>query len=488
MTVSTKIGAIASLAWLAACSMAPAYRPPATPGVAAYKTAPGWTAATPLDDAPRGAWWEGFGDAQLNALEAGADAASPTISAAIARYDQALAVARRAGAAQLPIVTAGGGVARDRASAERPLARGIGGTYTDRTVSAGLNWEIDLWGRLRDGARAGRAEARARQADLASARLSLHAMIADTYFQLRGLDAEADLLRQTTAAYARAEDLTDTRHEGGIASGLDINRARSQLSDAKARQSEIALDRSNTENALAVLVGQLPSSFAIPPATPDLTPPVAPIGAPAELLQRRPDVAAAERRMAAANARIGVARAAWFPSLTLGAGGGYDTTVGSLLTAPASFWALGPLMAAGTIFDGGRRSADVQRARAEFDEAAADYRQTVLTAFRDVEDGLAATRYLATAEHDQDEAAAAAGRTGDLAFTRYRDGASDYLEVVVAQTAALDARRSAISLHTQRLQATVAIIRAFGGGFDAAGLQSARLKPIPQPASAKVVG
>jgi multidrug efflux system outer membrane protein len=360
----------------------------------------------------------------------------------------------------------------------------LGATYTDRNISAAFNWEIDLWGRLREGARAGRADARAGQADLASARLSLHAMIADTYFQLRGLDAEADLLRQTVAAYARAEDLTNTRHEGGIASGLDANRARSQLSDAKARLSEIALDRATSEHALAVLVGQIPSTFSIAPANPDLTPPATPIDTPAALLQRRPDIAAAERRMAAANSRIGVARAAWFPSLTLGASGGYDTTVGSLITAPASFWALGPLTSAATIFDGGRRSADVRRARAEFDEAAADYRQTVLTAFRDVEDSLASTRYLASAEHDQNDAAAAADRTADLALTRYRDGASDYLEVVVAQTAALTARRSAINLRTQRLQAGVSIIRALGGGFDASSLQSASLKTIPQPTPA----
>lgn len=481
MTASARWLSIVSLASLAACSMAPAYHPPVAPSVATYKAAAGWTAATPLDDVARGDWWEAFGDSELNALEASADTASPTIAAAIARYDQAVAFANRAGAEQLPIVTADAAVSRNRVSATRPLARGAVPDYTDRQLAAGLDWEIDLWGRLRNGAKAGRAEARASQADLASARLSLHAMIADTYFQLRGLDAEADLLRQTTIAYGRAEELTNTRHEGGIASGLDINRARTQLSDAKARLSEIILQRATSEHALAVLVGAVPSAFSIAPATPDLVPPATPMGMPAELLQRRPDIAAAERRMFAANARVGVARAALFPSLTLGASGGYDTTVGSLLTAPASFWALGPLMAAATIFDGGRRSADVRRARAEFDETSADYRQTVLTAFKDVEDSIAATHYLAAAEQDQNEAAAAAARTGDLAFTRYRDGASDYLEVVVAQTAALDARRSALSLRTRRLQAAVSIIRAFGGGFDAAALQSASLRPIPQP-------
>lgn len=479
MSVRKALALPACLAALAGCSMAPSYRPPATPAVAAYKEMAGWTIAAPLDAAPRGPWWRDFGDPTLDDLEARAEAASPTIAAAVARYDQAAAFARRTAAAQYPTVTAGADVNRERFSKERPLARGNGGTFTDRTVEGAIGWEVDLWGRLRNAARADRADATASQADLASARLSLHATIANSYFALRGLDAEADLLRQTISAYGRAADLTNVRHEGGIASGLDINRARAQLSDAKARLSEVLLERADSEHAIAVLVGETPSTFTIAPANPALAVPMVPVGTPAELLQRRPDIAAAERRMAAENARIGVARAAWFPTLTLGASGGYDTTASALLTAPASFWALGPAALATTLFDGGRRAADVRRARASFDEAAASYRQTVLTAFRDVEDGLAAARHLTDAEHDQNDAAAAAARTGDLALTRYRDGASDYLEVVVAQTAALTAERTALDLHTRRLQATVSIIRALGGGFDAASLRSASAKATP---------
>jgi multidrug efflux system outer membrane protein len=453
--------ALASIAALAACSMAPDYRPPATPDASAFKEADGWTQATPMDDAPRGAWWARFGDPLLDELQTRGEAASPTIASAVARYDQAVAIAQRAGAERLPVVTAGADVTRQRFSRGRPLAGGNGGTFTDVVLGGSLDWEVDLWGRLRDAARAGRAEAQASSADLASARLSLHAMIADTYLRLRGLDAEAALLRQTSEAFARAAELTNTRHEGGIASGLDTSRAEAQLADARAQLSTIALDRAVAEHQLAVLVGETPSSFTVAPATPRIVPIAVPAATPAQLLQRRPDISAAERRVAAANSRIGVARAAWFPSLTLGLSGGYEAASGNILSASNSFWALGPLSAVATIFDGGR--ADVARARAEFEETAADYRSTVLTAFREVEDNLAAARHLAAAQVEQENAARAAGRTRELALTRYHDGASDYLEVVVAQTAALDAERLALILRTRRLQANVALVRALGG-------------------------
>lgn len=457
---------VVSVVALSACTMAPTYHVPVTPAVTEFKEAKGWSMATPLDAAPRGAWWQGFNDALLNDLQARAEAASPTVAAAVARYNQAVAVADRASADRLPEISAGPSISRDRLSAGRPLGGGNSATYTDRTLGGSFKWEVDLWGRLRDTARAGRADAVASAADLASARLSLHASIADTYFQLRGMDAAADLLRQTIQAYSRAYDLTDIRHSGGIASGLDTSRAQSQLSDAKSQLATIALSRANAEHQLAVLVGEAPSTFTVAPATPVIEPFAISAGVPSELLQRRPDIAAAERRVAAANARIGVAKAAWFPSLTLGLSGGYDSIGGNVFSAANTFWALGPLALVGTIFDGGRRNADIRRSRATFDETAADYRATVLDAFREVEDGLAAGRHLADAERNQSDAARAAGRTEDLALIRYRDGASDYLEVVVAQTAALEAQRSVLTLRTQRLQAAVSLIRALGGGAD----------------------
>ncbi|RVT91042.1 efflux transporter outer membrane subunit [Sphingomonas crocodyli] len=452
---------------LAGCSMAPAYRPAEAPVAAAYKEqVPGWAQAAPADAAPRGDWWTAFGDPVLDDLEARAAAGSPTIAAAVARYDQATAIARRANAEIFPEISAGGAISRERLSAGRPQSIGNRPKYTDKTIGGSFDWEIDLWGRLRDGARAGVLERQASAADLASARLSLQAAVASGYFALRGSDAEIALLRRTIDEFARAEKLTDNRHEGGIASGLDLGRAQAQLSGAKADLSQALLDRAMLEHALAALIGESPSTFTIASAAMSARPIAAPVATPSQLLERRPDIAAAERRMAAANQRIGVARAAWFPALTLGLDGGWQTTSGDILTKSNSFWALGPLSLLGPIFDAGRRTADVKRARGEFDEASAEYRGTVLGAFREVEDNLAAARELTSAERDQDAAASAATRTGDLALTRYHDGASDYLEVVVAQTAALQAERAAIGVRVRRLQASVQLVRALGGGFD----------------------
>jgi multidrug efflux system outer membrane protein len=265
------------------------------------------------------------------------------------------------------------------------------------------------------------------------------------------------------AAFQRAFDLTDTRHSGGIASGIDVSRAQSQLSSAKAELESVAIDRARDEHAIAVLIGESPSTFSLPIVDGELAPPAIPASLPSTLLERRPDIAAAERRVAAANAQIGVARAALFPSVTLGAEGGYQAVRGSLLSASNTFWALGPLSAAMAIFDGGARRANVRISRAQYDEAAANYRETVLTAFREVEDDLAAGRHLIDQERNQREAAVAAERTRDLALTRYRDGAADYLEVTIAQTAALDAERALLDLRAQQLATATDTVRALGG-------------------------
>jgi len=448
--------------------MAPDYRPPETATPAAFKEqVAGWTAATPLDAAARGTWWTSFGDPVLDDLEARAEKASPTLAAALARYDQARAIARGARSGLLPQIGVGADAARARVSGNRPLADGTPRTYDDVSVGATLDYELDLWGRIRNGVRAADADADAGAADLASARLSLQAAVADAYVRLRGLDAEADLLRQTVEAFDRAFDLTSRRHNGGIASGIDVNRAKTVLSNARAQISAVANDRAATEHEIAALVGEVASDFAIPAALRALEPPALPGGTPSELLQRRPDVAAAERRMFAANARIGVARAAFFPSLTFGLGGGFEASRGALFATPSSFWGLGPLSAALSIFDGGRRKAQVALSRADYDEQAAGYRETVLTAFRQVEDSLAANHHLAAQTTDQREAATAADRTSQLALTRYRDGASDYLEVVTAQTDALDAERAVLALQTQRMRATITLVKALGGGYGA---------------------
>lgn len=458
--------AATALSLTAACSMAPDYRPPETAAPAAYKEVSGWIAAAPMDETPRAMWWSTFGDPVLDDLEQRAERASPTLAAALARYDQARAIARDERSDLFPRIDVGGDVARTRASGNRLGGNGEPRTYTGITLGGTLDYEIDLWGRIRNSVAAARADADAGQADLGSARLSLQASVADAYFRLRGLDAQAALLRQTVEAFGRAYDLTSTRHDGGIASGIDVNRAHSVLASARAQISAVAQERAAVEHEIAALVGAVASDFSIPAEVKPLQPPQPPAtGAPSELLQRRPDIAAAERRMFATNARIGVARAAWFPSLSLGLSGGVATTRGDLFSTPSTFWGLGPLSSVLTLFDGGRRRAQVALSRADYDEQAASYRETVLGAFRQVEDAIAANRYLATQGDDQHDAAAAAARTRDLAMTRYRDGASDYLEVVTAQTDALAAERAAISIQAQRMRAHVALVRALGGGL-----------------------
>nr|WP_253200956.1 efflux transporter outer membrane subunit [Sphingomonas quercus] len=449
--------------------MAPTYVPPATVAAtapAAFKEASGWSAAAPQDAAPRGDWWTIFNDPVLNDLESRVEAGSPTLAAALARFEQARANARLTAADLYPSLSVGSGVSRERQSARRPNASAAS-TFTDVTVGGSLSYEVDLWGRIRDSVRADRADAEASAADLASARLSLHTALADAYYRLRGLDAQATLLNQTVEAFGRAQELTRARHEGGVASGLDVSRADTVLADARSQLSAVAASRAAVEHEIAALIGANPSVFALAPVDQRLDPPPVPAGAPSELLQRRPDVAAAERRVFAANARIGAARAAFFPNVTLGGSGGFEAVSGALFSTPATYWALGPLQAALAVFDGGARRARLGISRGEYDEAAAQYRQAVLTAFRDVEDGLAASRYLAAQSSDQRDAVLAAERTRDLAITRYRDGASDYLDVVTAQTAALQSAQDLLTVQTSRMRAAVALIRALGGGYGA---------------------
>jgi multidrug efflux system outer membrane protein len=454
------------LAALGGCSLAPDYRPPVTAVPATFKEAPqGWTNASPADGAARGPWWTVFADPVLDDLEARVPRSSPTLAAAVARLDAARAAARGAAADLYPTLSAQASAARERLSGRRPVSTGSAVEYTEVQIGAALDYEVDLWGRVRNSVRAERAESDASAADLEAVRLSLHASVADAYFRLRGLDAEARLLDQTVAAFTRARDLTDTRHDGGIASGLDVSRAQTILSNARAQVSDIANRRAATEHEIAALVGEVASSFAISAAVLPLTPPATPVLMPAQLIERRPDVAQAERLIAANNARIGVARAAFFPDVTLGASGGFQAARGALLSSPATFWALGPLSALLSVFDGGRRQAQVRISRAQFEEAAANYRETVLGAFREVEDALAAQRTLATQAADQRASAEAADRTRELALVRYRDGASDYLDVVTAQTASLDAERATILVQTARMRAAVALIRASGGDY-----------------------
>jgi len=456
---------LTAAALLAGCSMAPAYQKPAVRTAAAYKEVPGWQPAGAAIVAP-GKWWQAFQDPTLNGLEDQLEAGNPSLAAAAARYAEARARAREARADLFPQVGADANYGRSRQSANRPFSPGTTQTYDMATVGASLAYELDLFSRIGNSVRAASAEAKASGSDLAAVRLGLQAALATDYFNMRGLDARITLLRQTVEAYGKATDLTNTRHQGGVASGIDVSRADAQLASAKSELDGVLADRANLEHAIAILLGQSPSGFSLAVADLALQPPAVPVGVPSTLLERRPDIAAAERRVFAANARIGVARAAFFPTITLGAAGGYEATQGhNLLSASSGFWALGPVGAALTLFDGGARAAQVKVSRAEFDEAAANYRATVLTAFREVEDDLALGRQLAAQEQDQQTAVRAAEHTRDLALVRYRDGASDYLEVVTAQTAALDAERSLLQIHARRLGVASDLVRALGGSF-----------------------
>ncbi len=451
------------LALLAGCSMAPAYRPPTVAVPQDFRESEGWTAATPMDGIERGRWWEAFGDPVLNDLETRSAAASPTLAAALARYDQARAAARAETADLFPDISADASASRQRLSGNRFGGDGSASTHNDFVVGGSLDYELDLWGRVRNSVKAARADAQASGEELVSARLSLQAAVADAYARLRGLDAEAELLRKTVDAYDKAYALTVRRHDGGIASGIDVNRAKTVLDNARAQISAVANERAATEHEIAALVGAVASDFRIAPRVQPLAAPALPTGAPSQLLQRRPDIAAAERRMFAANSRIGVAKAAFFPTVTLGLTGGYETTHGDLFRAPSSFWGLGPASAILSLFDGGRRKAQLRMSRAEYEELAANYRDTVLTAFRQVEDAIAASHHLADHAVSQQGAARAAERTSELAFTRYRDGASDYLEVVTAQTDALTAQRALLLVQTQRMRTAVSLVKALGG-------------------------
>ncbi|MGC1548567.1 MAG: efflux transporter outer membrane subunit [Rhodanobacter sp.] len=453
---------------LGGCSLAPTYHTPTLPPMpSTYKEAgTAWKAAAPSDQEPRGNWWAVYDDRTLGQLEAKLDTDNPSLAAALARYDTARAFESQMNSGLFPHVGAVANPVRARQSDNRPL-RGSNqpNEYSSDTVGVEADYDLDLWGRIRNEVSQGHALSQAAEADLASAKLSLEARLADDYVRLRGYDIQVSILQDALKAYQRALTLTENRHSGGIASGLDVSRAQTQLHDAQAQVTDVLAQRALTEHAMASLVGVPASSFSVAPEVAQLQVPMTPIGLPSTLLERRPDIAAAERRVYAANANIGVARAAFFPDLSLSANYGFqDTGMGNLLALGNRFWALGPL-ATLDIFDAGLRRAKVREARAEFAAASADYRQTVLDAFRQVEDDLVLLRDLETEAQQEDQAVVAAQQTQKIATNRYREGIVNYLDVVTAQTAALSAQRNAETIRTRRLQASVDLIRALGGGW-----------------------
>lgn len=451
---------------LGGCSLAPVYHAPTVSIAAdAWKDSP-WQPAQPADDLPRGNWWSVYRDPILDSLETQIESANPSLASALARYDQAAAYTNQLSAGLFPSLDGGSTLTQNRQSENRPL-RGSNqpNVYAANTVGIGAAYELDLWGRVRNLVAAGQATAQASAADFESVRLSLHAQLADSYVRLRGIDAQARLLNDTVDAYTRALKLTQDRHAGGIASGLDVARAETQLSTVRAEAASIAAQRALYEHAIASLIGQPAMNFSLAAAPGELAVPQVPVALPSVLLQRRPDLASAERRAAAANATIGVARAAFYPDFSIFAGFGFQNTgAGGLLTAPNSFWTLGPGVIL-NLFDAGLRDAKLAQARAALDQAGADYRAAALAAFQQVEDDLAVLKYDRESELEQNAAVKSATITLNLAFNRYREGAVNYLEVVTAQAAALSAQRSALDLHTQQLRTSVDLIRALGGGW-----------------------
>jgi len=458
---------------LAGCNLAPDYHPPALTAPADYKETGPWHAAKPADDLSRGPWWERFGDRRLDALEVRVEGANPDLAAAAARYDQARALADEAAAGLSPQVALGGSLSDNRQSGDRPL-RGSGqpNYYGANQVGVAAGYEFDFWGRIHNMAVSGTRSAQASAADLATLRLGLQAELAVAYFTVRGLDDQAALLQDSVAAYEKSLSLTQRLVAGKIVAGMDVSRARTQLETARAQLSDTQARRSIAEHSVALLVGAAPADFSLQRETNDIALPSIPAGVPSTLLQRRPDIAAAERRVAAANSVVGVTRAAFYPTLSLGLLGGFQSTNLNFFNLPDSVWSIGPGITL-PLLDGGRLDAEEAAAVAQFKEAGANYRSAVLRAFREVEDDAAQLRWLASEADSEAAAVTAAQQTLDAAMRLYRQGAGSYLDVTTAQIALLQAQQAALDVKTRRLLADVGLIRALGGGWGADALDAA---------------
>jgi outer membrane protein, multidrug efflux system len=478
---------------LSGCDLAPVYDPPHLLLPDSYQgTSPFQVAHPEAESSSRGDWWVLFGDPELNELEDELQHANPTLEAAAETYNQARDLAAEALSQLAPQVGIGGGVSDNKQSANR-LFRGGGGpnVQASNEIDGAASWEPDFWDAIRNGARAQKRLAQASAADFATARLSLEVALANDYATLRGLDAQLEVLRQSIVSYEQAVLVTQLRSEGQIASGLDLARASSQLSSAKAQRTDAELQRDLIQHAIAVLVGAMPSSFSIAPVRQfTLAAPKIPTGLPSDLLQRRPDIASAERHMAAANATIGVSRAAFYPNITLFGAAGFQDSGFNLLSLPNSLWSVG----AGAVlplFEGGLRRAELQRSWSQYAQTRDDYRATVLAAFQDVEDGMSLTQRLAVEVVEQRKASEQADAALSISTLLYKDGLDNYLSVSIAQVQALAAELVDVQLRVRQVQASISLVHALGGGWSAQELpleskvvHSSRFSPrdIPVPA------
>ncbi|WP_434718096.1 efflux transporter outer membrane subunit [Paraburkholderia sp. A1BS-2L] len=465
--------AVAALAFqLSGCAVGPDYHKPAAAVPESYKEAPeGWKTAQPADTADRGPWWLIYDDAQLNGLMDQLNANNQTVAQYAAAYRQARALVGEARAAYFPVVSASfsGSRARSPARVSNSSSNGFaGGGSISNNVNLGLDatWEPDLWGKVSRTVSAQEAGQQGAAADLANARLSAQATLAQTWFTLRSLDAQQKLLDDTVAAYQKSLQLTQNQYAQGVAGRADVIQAQTQLQSAQAAAIGNGVARAQDEHAIAVLVGQPASAFSIPPSPLMATPPAVPVTMPSALLERRPDIASAERKAAAANEQIGIAISAFFPTLTLSASGGFESSVLSqLLSMPSRFWTLGPSLAA-TVFDAGLRRAQTEAARASYDQQVAAYRQTVLAAFQDVEDNLASQRILAQEIVVQQQAVESAQHALRIVTNEYKAGTTDYQNVLSSQTTAFTAQQKLASIAGQRMVSSVGLVKALGGGWD----------------------
>jgi NodT family efflux transporter outer membrane factor (OMF) lipoprotein len=464
-----RLAGAGAAALLAGCAVGPTYHRPAVAAPVAFKEAPGWKAAAPAEAAPRGPWWEVFGDPELNDLEGRVAAANQTLLQAQANYEQARLLARADRATLLPSLSLAGSAQR----AKSPPGRGgtAAGAATTYAASLEAAWEPDLWGRIRRTTESAVAAAQASAADLALTRLSLQTTLARDYIALRTLDERRQLLANAVEAYRRTLTISQNRYAAGVVARSDVLSAQTQLDNARAQLLDVGVQRAQFEHAIAVLTGRAPAAVTIAPRPSlALAMPAVPPVVPSSLLERRPDVAAAERSVAAANARVGIQVSAWFPSISLSGSDGYEgSPLRDLLTAPYRFWSLGG-QAAETLLDWGQRSADVRGARAAYDASVANYRQTVLGAFQDVEDNLASLRILAEEAQVEDAAVGEAAEAARIALNEYNAGTVDFTTVANAQVAELNSRIAALTILSDRLTASVGLITALGGGWTTAEL------------------
>jgi NodT family efflux transporter outer membrane factor (OMF) lipoprotein len=434
-----------------------------------YAESAGWEQARPADTTLRADWWQLFGIAELNGLEEQIDPTNQTLKAAEARFREARALIQLNRSNLYPTVSTAPSITTNRLSKNSPTGT-VPGDFAQYTLPIDVNYELDAWGRVRRSIAAAREETQASAADLETVRLSLHAELAVDFFELRALDAQKQLLDETLVAYQRALELTQNRYNGGLTSRAEVAQARTQLETTRAADIGVGVSRATYQHAIATLLGRTPESLTLPQTSLNYIPPVIPVGIPAQLLERRPDIAAAERRTAEANEQIGIARAAFFPQLLLTATGGFlGNTPVDWLSWPSRMWAVGPTLAQ-TIFDAGRRRAVSESAAASYDETVANYRQAALTAFQEVEDNLATLRVLEQQSQAQRVAVEAAKQSLDLALERYKGGLVTYLEVISAQSIDLQNQSTEVDILRRRMDASVLLIKALGGGWDVSKL------------------